>query len=38
MPPTLKERMFSDPLRDKKYRSISSHSCTDCGYLEVYAK
>jgi len=38
MPPTLKERMFSDPLRDKEYRSISSHSCTGCGYNEVYAK
>jgi len=38
MPPTLKERIFSNPLRDKKYRSISSHSRMDCGYLEVYAK
>ena len=37
-PPTLKERMFSEPLRGKEYRSISSHRCIGCGYLEVFAK
>jgi hypothetical protein len=38
MPLRLKERKFFDPPRDKKYRSISSHSRTKCGCLEVYAK
>jgi len=36
--PTLKERMFSDPLQGKEYRSIRNDRCTGCGYLEAFAK
>jgi hypothetical protein len=37
-PPTLKERMFFDPLRGKEYRSLRNQHCTGCGYLEAFAK
>jgi len=37
-PPTLKERILSDPLKGKRYRAISSYRCIHCGYLEIYAK
>ena len=37
-PPTLKERVFPDPLRGKEHRSISSRRCTGCGYIEIFAK
>jgi len=37
-PPTLKERMFADPLKGKQHRPISSYRCVRCGYLEIYAK
>jgi len=37
-PPMLNGRIFSDPLRGKECRSISSPSCMGCRYLEVFAK
>jgi len=37
-PPTLKERILSDPLKGKQHRPISSYRCIRCGYLEIYAK
>jgi len=37
-PQTLKERMFTDPLKGKQHRPISSYRCVRCGYLEIYAK
>jgi predicted nucleic-acid-binding Zn-ribbon protein len=36
--PTTMEKLFGDPLRGKRQRSITSYRCTSCGYLEAYAK